>query len=181
MIKILRKKKRKRNPVFENKVGFLLKPYNPTNIKFVDDGFHGEVYSFINNSNNLKPGKYIIKILRETLTLTDIKYLKSLSNHGLIPKVYEVKEKYYIMKFINGKTLDSIYTKYTKSQLKLIVNEIMKLIKIWHKLGYAHGDINPRNIMIADSGKIYIIDPILTEFTEDDYALENLYQDLDLK
>lgn len=180
MIRILRKNKKK-NPHFENKVELLLKPYNPTNIKFIDEGFHGEIYSFINNSNRLKSGKYVIKILRTALSSDDRAYLKSLSNHGLIPKVYEIKEYYYIMKFVNAKTLDSIYTKFSKSDLKIIVNEIKKLVAIWHKLGYAHGDINTRNIMITESGKIYIIDPILTEFAEDVDYIEDLYYDLNLK
>lgn len=75
------------------------------------------------------------------------------------------------MKYIEGMTLKSI-TKintindwiiesslYTFDELNTILLNVVKLLKKWHRLGFAHGDLHSDNIMISKSGNVYLIDP----------------------
>ncbi|OHD70981.1 MAG: hypothetical protein A2W19_07610 [Spirochaetes bacterium RBG_16_49_21] len=85
--------------------------------------------------------------------------------HDNIVSVYdyfiESGKKYIVMEYIDGVTLADVIAK--KKKLKplaaiLIFNEIVKGLTYAHSKNVIHRDLKPRNILIAKSGEVKIID-----------------------
>ena len=122
------------------------------------------------NDVTLYSGKYILKDIRkEKISNKDINVSKSLSDLKLIPKIYFIDKNKIIMDYFDGITLTQ-YLKNHKLSKQLFL-EIQKLIRKWHRLGYAHGDlallfnkdnklVGGDNLLISDK-EITLIDPIL--------------------
>lgn len=119
---------------------------------------------------NLLPGKYILKDIRkEEISDKDINMLKSLSDLKLIPKIYFINNIKIIMDYFDGITLQDYLKKHKLSEK--LYQKIRKLVFKWHRLGYAHGDINlfeknkkylgMSNILISKKESIILIDPSL--------------------
>lgn len=167
-------KVKKKNPYLDDYASLILEeldPKNKINFKFIGEGSFGEIYYFELNHNNifenviLRPGKYIIKIFKENKeedielpSFSEINYLKKLSNYGLIPKIYIINKNFSIMKYIEGVDLLD-YGHETKDNIIKTLSKIKKLVKIWHELGFAHGDLSFTNIIISKNHKVYFIDP----------------------
>lgn len=170
------KVKKRKNPELESEAKEILSQFgNNIKFKYLSHGSFSEIYYFeVKTSGKLKPGKYVIKIFNKYQDVVDsdtIEYLLKLSDNNLIPEIYYITDKYIIMKYIEGVTLKSI-TKintandwiiesdlYTFDELNTILLNIVKLLKKWHRLGFAHGDLHSDNIIISKLGKIYLIDP----------------------
>lgn len=195
---MIRKKKRiRKNPELESEVKNILSDFGK-NIKFkyLSKGTYAETYYFvIKDSDFLPPGEYVLKILMGHFEPDNIKYMLELSKYGLIPKIYYMSPKFQIMRFIEGVTLSSLVTlehdKYysvidlktslSNTEINVILTKVWKLLKNWHKLGFFHGDLHEGNIMISDSGKIYLIDPQSFKSATkkaDTFQFSSMYKDL---
>lgn len=64
------------------------------------------------------------------------------------------------MKYIQGDTLHNILskTKVSEKQLLTYMKQILTISKIFMKMGYAHGDFHPGNIMVTPTGQLVAID-----------------------
>ena len=62
------------------------------------------------------------------------------------------------MKFVNGEHFNTIF-KIRKARTIQLLTKIENLIRKWHNLGFYHGDLNPRNILVTTENKVYFIDP----------------------
>lgn len=158
-------KKHKRNPHLRPKAEFILNDISK-DLQFLSEGNDGELYKFKINKNILfdriilKPGKYIIKILRHPIK--NINRLELLSDKGLIPKIYLITSNFIIMKYIKAVNLLQFIRENKDKDLydpDYIIKKLRFLINRWHKLGFAHGDLILSNILITDDYKIYLIDP----------------------
>jgi predicted Ser/Thr protein kinase len=167
--------------MIKRKISNIRKCKNPSdNILFLETNFpdieftifgngkDSEVYKFSIKKNIivdnilLKPGKYVMKLPHEYIEFYDVKYLNKVdlfSKYGLIPKIYAYNKNFVIMKFIEGDNLRSIFNSFTRQEKIDIVNDIEKIIKIYHKLKFVHGDLTIGNVLITPSKKLYIIDP----------------------
>lgn len=160
MIKILRKKKRKRNPTFEIEASQIL---NNIDFEYLTEGKSGEIYIFQLKSNNIiqdvdfHSGWYILKIFKTQLSNKEVEYFKFLSDENLIPKIFLITRNFMIMSFIKSQTL-SEYQKKSKINSK-ILKQIRILIDKWHDAEIAHGDLHEDNILIDSKQKVYFIDP----------------------
>ncbi len=152
-----------------------LKPYEE-NIPFesLSEGAHGETYIFkinfkkvLDNNTFLKPGEYLIKRFFNDphegyITKKEIEHLLKLSKYGLIPKIYYISKEYVIMKYIKADTLLNCYENNSLSKLEIdkILGRLYFLIEKWHKLGFAHGDLQMLgNILVTSKNQVYLIDP----------------------
>ena len=88
-----------------------------------------------------------------------------LSHHSIIP-IYAVKSEdellYFVMKFVEGRPLDSIIMKEAplpSDMVRHIVSQVAEALGYAHKRGVIHRDIKPANIMISTDGH-----PVLTDF-----------------
>lgn len=137
------------------------------NIRHLGSGVEGRSYYFNVNKNThifetlIKKGQYVIKIYKILLKSRDIRYLKKLSNYGLIPKIYYIDSNIIIMKYINGKTYDVLRKHLSLKEHEYILDQINNLIKVWENLGFAHDDISDGNILITENLKVYFIDPYI--------------------
>lgn len=164
----------------EEKINQLLQE---TNFKLIQNRSLGTVYYFETNRTiellNYKypKGEYILKV--EKLTFEEVDNLEKLSDLKLIPKIFDIKElsiqnnneedKFYfilIMEFIDGMDLSKLsYQRGWLDNLKDIIfrkylyQEIEKEVKRWGD--YVIGDLNFRNILITQKGKVVFIDPLM--------------------
>lgn len=68
---------------------------------------------------------------------------------------------YYVMEYIEGKTLDQWITDQDKPDLTLIrniVSQAVSGVRAFHRLDMLHQDLKPGNIMITDEGLVKIVD-----------------------
>ena len=159
----------------------MIKSFNKIKCKLINKGHNPVCILTVKNIKvindvTLYSGKYILKDIRkEKISNKDINVLKSLSNLKLIPKIYFINQNKIIMDYFEGITL----TQYLKNHnlSKQLFLEIQKLIRKWHRLGYAHGDlallfnkdnklVGGDNLLISDK-EITLIDPILGKIYDD--------------
>lgn len=170
------------------------KPFGKIKCKIIKEGHNPVCILTVKNKKTilgieLFAGKYILKnITKEEISDKDIELLKSLSYLKLIPKIYMIDKKYIIMDYFNGMTLSKYLHNYTLS--KNLYLTIKKLIRKWHKLGYAHGDlallfanknnklVGADNLLIGRNNSIILIDPTIGKLTDAD---NNKLSQFDLK
>jgi tRNA A-37 threonylcarbamoyl transferase component Bud32 len=153
----------------------MIKPFGKTKCKIIKEGHNPVCIITVKDKRNilgidLYSGKYILKnITKEEISKKDIELLKSLSNLKLIPRIYLIDGKYIIMDYFEGVTLN-VYLR-TKVLSDRLITKIENLIKKWHDLGFAHGDmalllkenkiIGGGNLLIDKNNKIILIDPTI--------------------
>lgn len=88
-----------------------------------------------------------------------------LSHPHIIP-IYAVRVEedllFFVMKFVEGRPLDSIITKEAPlpaDMVRQIVSQVAEALGYAHRRGVIHRDIKPANIMISTDGQ-----PVLTDF-----------------
>lgn len=179
--------RKRKNPHLSTRARHILNdisyPDNEIEFEFIGEGNFGETYYFELTKNKyylntiLKPGEYILKIFKSEWNLPlpeieELDYLKLLSKYGLIPKIFIITKKFLIMKFIEGSTMIA----YTGNEIieNDVISKIDKLVKKWHSLGFAHGDLSESNILITRNYKIYFIDPYFRNKEDFRYDLDLL-------
>lgn len=183
------KLKKKKNPTYEDfsppnfkgleEIGNDIESYlkkNSESFSKIGSGDFAEVHKFkltkrlFINNKFLDKGTYAIKIYySDELKKHEIDKLTLLSKYGLIPKIYIISKYYIIMDYIDGYTLEYIKSEYFKRdytndeywKIRIYIDDkVNRLRIIWDKLGFYHGDLNPKNIMVSKSLKnVYLIDP----------------------
>lgn len=189
-VKSKTKKIRKCNPYLQSKVEDILNEIDPKNkieFEFIAEGQCGEIYKFkllrITKIENvmLFPNEYVLKIFKDgdEISKSEIKWLTQLSDNNLIPKIYIINSDFIIMKYINSKTIwDSIQDNFTLDDYLIILEKIKILLLKWHSLGFAHGDLHQRNILITKNLEVYFIDPnfkLKKDFKRDWYNINKYY------
>lgn len=85
-------------------------------------------------------------------------------NHPNIPKIIDVKlesDTVVTEEYINGKSLKTLMDEkyvFSKKLIKSIVSQIISAISELHKFNIIHRDIKPDNIIMDQSGHIWLID-----------------------
>ena len=94
--------------------------------------------------------------------------------HKNIPCVYTVDfmdSTVIIEEYINGQSLRELMEQkqeITKKQIKSVANQIVSAMSELHKAKIIHRDIKPDNILIDESGHIWIIDYEIARFYRDE-------------
>lgn len=141
------------------------------NLDYIDIGNESEIFKFRQGNH-----QYIIKIFNYPLIKRIIEYFQVLSKEKLIPRIYEITEKYVIMDFIEGESLnDIIFDKKAKKRATELLSKIIKELKRWHSKGFAHGDLHEENIIITKDKAVFI-DPNINSPKDPDHLIE---EDLD--
>ncbi len=83
----------------------------------------------------------------------------------------------YTMDLVRGKTVQELIE--SGSPLPKGINAtVRKIIERYHRAGLAHGDIHPNNVMVTETGKVIIIDPVGYRFiTEEMIEFDKLLLD----
>ncbi len=89
-------------------------------------------------------------------------FLKHLSDtpHPNFPVIAEVHDDYYVMEYIEGKTLeeelaDKVFPKETAKEFLI---QLIDAVELLHKFNIVHRDIKPENIIISTDGTLKLID-----------------------
>ena len=86
-------------------------------------------------------------------------------NHPHIIPVYAIRESkdliYFVMKFIDGKPLDDVITKYGPLPIPLVARvmaQVADALAYAHRNGIVHRDIKPGNVMLDKEGWVVLTD-----------------------
>lgn len=158
--------KKQRNPSVPNNIKDILRFAD--NIKYLKSGAEADVYYFempiedIVDNSILSPGKYVLKYyFREWLDRKHINYLRKLYDKKLIPKIYIINDRFIVMKFIGGKSLEELIDSGKFKSLtskRELIEKLKNELQKWHDHNFIHNDIDLANILINED-KIWFIDP----------------------
>lgn len=133
--------------------------------EFFDDKFQKRTIGttdVINPSNHMK----MINVVRKKF-FEEAKKIKEFSDCDNIVKVYEVFDEnntsYYSMEYIEGKSLQNYVPRggaLEEAEAVHIIRQVAHALKRMHgaKPKMLHLDVKPSNIMIADDGRVVLID-----------------------
>ena len=114
----------------------------------------------ISSSNQIKN----INKVRDKF-FTEAEKIRKFSDCDNIIKVYDVFDEnntsYYSMEYIKGKNLRDYVPSggaLEESEALLIIRKVANALKRMHSEGMLHFDVKPANIMIADDGRVVLID-----------------------
>ena len=182
------KRKKRKNPELQEKAYGILNLLNPQSWNYLAEGDSGEIYKFIIGQNTripfvkedviLKPGSYVLKLLKDSdkLSTKGINFLKKLSKKKLIPEIYAIGPYFIIMKYVFGTTLLDLIGDIHPGTLERIFHNLYNIVEEYHELGYAHGDLHLKNILIDHDNNVHLIDPkILSKNFEKDRELLSHY------
>ena len=131
--------------------------------EFFDDKFQKRAIGttdVINPSNHMK----IINDVRNKF-FKEAEKIKEFSDCDNIVKVYEVFDEnntsYYSMEYIEGKSLQNYVPRdgaLEEAEAVHIIRQVAHALKRMHSAKMFHLDVKPSNIMIADDGRVVLID-----------------------
>ncbi len=116
----------------------------------------------------LLPDRVHDRHLRERFLL-EARVMGQLSHPG-IPPVHVLGQDergapYYVMKFIDGRTLEEAIAAYYRQPTPLAFRDLLRhfgdvcqTVAFAHSRGVLHRDLKPRNIMIGDFGETFVLD-----------------------
>lgn len=115
----------------------------------------------------MHPQQQQIQLKRERMS-REIQSLEKVAGNG-IPKIYEHNlndisnsevSLYFISEWIDGKTLHDVFlNKPTNLENAIrITRELCLIVDRCHQVDVLHRDIKPQNILISESGAIYLVD-----------------------
>ena len=139
----------------------------------IGDGGMGEVYQAYAPGTN---EKVAVKVLRGEFSgdieyqqrfVREIRLMQALQHEHIIPILdygTTTDQIYYVMKFINGPTLDRVMKNrtFTPVDLWYVLNPIASGLHHGHTKGIVHRDVKPGNIIVERIGregsKVYLMD-----------------------
>ena len=93
--------------------------------------------------------------------------LLRLLEHPSIPRMIDYVENgdhcYLVMEYIRGKSLSQLYREghvFTAEELLFLGDTVLTVLEYLHgqKPPVYYGDLKPDNLMLSDSGKLYLVD-----------------------
>lgn len=108
--------------------------------------------------------------IRTSRTVREAKLLTAARSIGVpTPVVYYVNIDDFtiIMEYVKGQRLKELFPSLSGSAQKEICLKIGELIALLHENGIVHGDLTTSNMILHESGHIFLIDFGLGEFTYD--------------
>jgi casein kinase II subunit alpha len=134
-------------------------------------GKYSDVYEGLDMATQ---GKIVIKILKpikRSKVLREVKILRALESCPNIPKLLDVvkdnltKTASLIMEHCESQEMVSLFSKLNENDVKFYLYEILKILDFAHSKGIMHRDIKPSNVLINHEKKsLKIIDWGLAEF-----------------
>lgn len=134
-------------------------------VEFISENDSKEVYKSENGLvkvwNNINPADISAGLGQRTLFFLErVEKLKSL-DLSFMPKVVDVgitsrdSALYLVTEWISGVPLDlTVRRRGTDEVAKSLISHVMHM----HSLGFSHGDLKPENIILTDTGDVFIID-----------------------
>lgn len=134
-------------------------------VEFVSENDSKEVYKansgLVKVWNNINPSEISAGLGQRTLFFLErVEKLQSL-NLSFVPKVIDVgitsrdSALYLVTEWIEGAAIEpTIRRRGSENVVKALVAHVMHM----HSIGFAHGDLKPENIILADTGDVFIID-----------------------
>lgn len=134
-------------------------------VEFISDNDSKEVYKadsgLVKVWNNINPVEISAGLGQRTLVFLErVEKLKSL-DLSFVPKIIDVgitsrdSALYLVTEWISGAPLEpTIRFRGTDEVVKALISHVMHM----HSLGFSHGDLKPENIIITDTGEVFIID-----------------------
>lgn len=124
---------------------------NPNNYEVIGNGEQGVVLK-------LSPDRCVKLYTNSTYTNLEEKVLRATSESRFFPKIYESRENYIVMEYLNGPSLEGFLKNEELSEH--IANEILLILKEMEKLGFSRIDCILRHIFIDDEGNLKVIDHV---------------------
>lgn len=108
-------------------------------------------------------------LAREAAILVDLQRLP------FIPRMVEVGKDYFIQEDVGGESMLNILSKEGLSAFEILAVTVAVgiMISMIHKEGYAHRDLEPRNILLTPSGTVIIDFGIAVSKEENEKAYRN--------
>ena len=80
--------------------------------------------------------------------------------HPNFPVIAEIQDDFYIMEYIEGKTLEEALSGdvFLKEKAKELILQLLDAVELLHKFSIVHRDIKPENIIISCDGTLKLID-----------------------
>lgn len=144
-------------------------------VEFISENDSKEIYKskkgLVKVWNNINPTDISAGLGQRTLFFLErVEKLQSL-DLSFVPKVIDVgitsrdSALYLVTEWISGTPLDpTVRRSGTNDVVKALVSHVMHM----HSLGFSHGDLKPENIILADTGDVFIIDVLDFHHDADD-------------
>ncbi|OMJ84239.1 hypothetical protein SteCoe_14658 [Stentor coeruleus] len=134
-------------------------------------GKYSDVYEGLNMSTQDKIVIKILKPIKRSKILREIKTMRTLESYPNIPKLFDIikdnntKTAALIMEHCKSQDMISLFSKLDENDIKFYLYEILKTLDFAHSKGIMHRDIKPSNILINHQKKsLKIIDWGLADF-----------------
>ena len=117
-------------------------------------GKYSDVYEGIENSSNKKVVIKILKPIKKSKVLREIKILRVLQDCPGVPKLLDIvkenntKIPSFIFEYCPSQDITQLFAKLDELDVKYYLFEILKVLDFAHSKGVFHRDIKPSNILI---------------------------------
>jgi casein kinase II subunit alpha len=140
-------------------------------LKKLGRGKYSDVYQALNILTSQKVVIKILKPIKKSKVLREIKILRVLEGNPGIPKLLDVTKEVstrtpsLIMEYCESSDFSVLFSKLDELDVKFYLYEILKTLDYAHSKGIMHRDIKPSNILIDHPHrKLKIIDWGLADF-----------------
>lgn len=101
------------------------------------------------------------KRIREQRTKSEARILARASHTANTPRVLHISGFRLYINYIAGRTLNTL-----EEISAPVIKEAGRQLALLHGIGVSHGDYTPANLMLDNSGKLWVIDFGLSEITD---------------
>ncbi|OMJ87904.1 hypothetical protein SteCoe_10317 [Stentor coeruleus] len=134
-------------------------------------GKYSDVYEGLDMTSQNKVALKILKPIKRSKVLREIKILRTLEGHPGVPKLLDIvkdnstKTSALIIEHCENQDLVTLFSKIDDIDARFYLYEILKIMDFAHSKGIMHRDIKPNNILINHNTRtVKIIDWCLAEF-----------------